>query len=313
MKKNGSENIASMYRRGEISMDEAENRLWAEMYTNPSRYGLVSLDEDELSDFLLSFRPRFRRIIESYDESVAEFETFARNCALFFKMTWRKKQLKIAAERQSLENEIRHDAVESVRPFDDTSNPADIFSGTAARRVARRSSVRRRKIEEDARTTALVLAMKSCRDVDDEALEKLSAFTGIGGGELLKMIESLKSCPETRTARNRRMLMARRDETYYRKRKYEAELGRLDESSHEYMRLRERYERQERAWQKANESLEEGKIPTPKNSDIARILGIKQRKVYYCISHAKEKGVIEDYSEIFKKESEENDPKDEKR
>ena len=93
----------------------------------------------------------------------------------------------------------------------------------------------------------------------------------------------------------------------------EAELGRLDESSHEYMRLRERYERQERAWQKANESLEEGKIPTPKNSDIARILGIKQRKVYYCISHAKEKGVIEDYSEIFKKESEENDPKDEKR
>ncbi len=311
MKKIETNEIPFLFENGKITKTEAIKALWANIYTAPEKYALRSFSEDELSDFLLHFYPRFSSLLDAYDSVSADFTTFVRNCISFYKLSWRKRALKMSAAEQSLDSAVRLGVVEGAETADFRSDPQkseEILK-------IRKKTISKKRLKSAktpaptlrlARDTALVLAMKSCRQIDDKTLQKLASFTGRAEEEIVSMLENVKKHSSSSEKRFEK-LVAKRDSSFFRKRKYSFELSRLDPTSSEYERVKKIVENQTKNWQSQNALLSKSCVRSPRNEDIAKTLGIKMRKVYYCISHVQENGIVENFRDIFQNECSQDD------
>ena len=66
-------------KRGDLTAQEASDKLWIFIYQNPHYFGLQSLDEDQRSDFLIAFSPYFKNLILKYDRNTVSFYSFLRS------------------------------------------------------------------------------------------------------------------------------------------------------------------------------------------------------------------------------------------
>lgn len=297
MRKIEANEIPALVAGGEISEGEAVRALWEDVYSRPGTYALAAFGEDDLSEFLLRFHTRFAALIRAYDGRT-EFTTFVRSCIMLYKLTWRKAALKSRAEEASLLEAAKGGAVESVRLTESPALPLPEPRVRRRRKAGRRFPAPTLRLAKD---TALVLALKSCRAMDDETLRRVSSFTGRSEEEILAMMERLGRSAARNEARRER-IAAQRDEAFYRRRRYARELSALDPQSAEYGRLLRGLEAQSRSWIARNEALERRCVMSPQNEEIAAVLGMRPRKVFYCISHVQKDGVLESYREMFRSE-----------
>lgn len=303
MKKIETNNIPYLLEKKVITAEEAENFLWSEIYFNPQKYNLFDLDEDDLSDFLLKFHKRFNHIIEKYDSTKTDFTTFIRCCMMQFKNTWKKLEAKNYAELKSLEEAIQKGNVESIKFVDLDSNPEKIYLKENLETESKKLLQLTKKNISEAKETALILALKACKDMDDDSISKLSKFTEKTEFEIQNMLENMKQNLGSKE-KNRNQMLKRRDKSYFQKRKLRIELEKLEEDSSEHRKLKNTYENQIKNWKKTNENLTHRYLMSPKNSEIAKMLGISTRKVFYCISHAKNESIMENFQKVFKHFSE---------
>ena len=301
--------IPQLLESRKITMKEAVNGLWADIYAHPEKYNLKDLDEDDLSDFLLTYRTRFPSITKKYDKNKADFTTFIRSCMMQFKTCWSKKKAKAKAAAASLESVLKKNA-ESALVSDCAADP--IAGGTEfddfllefeqedkAEAEEGRTEDEKKKEAKEARETALVLALKACRFMDDPMVSKLSRLTQREESELHTIIDKLKNSMEKKE-KIQRLMIRRRDKSFFNKRKLTIELSNLEETCGEYSKLKNLYENQLRSWKRNNEALSHRYVMSPKNSEIAKIMGISIRKVYYCISHAKDEEKMKIFRKVYK-------------
>ena len=315
MKKFDAKRIPELLGSGKIGTDQAATLLWGEVYANPGLYGLGAMDEDERSDFLLFFHGRFSHIIREFDSGKGDFTTFIRACMTNFRATWKKASVKKAAEEKALSYALEKGEVACSPLFDDRSDPARMKIGEADEisGILKRFAVngaRGNRTMREMRETMLILAMKACADLDDGSIQKLSVFLQKSEDEIHSLVEKLKGGLSERQEK-REKILRRRDSSFFKKRKFSIELENLDESSAEYGRVSERLETQKRSFERNSSLLARRYMMSPRNEEIAKILGISSRKVYYCISHAKEKKNLENLQQIFR-ETEDDIGKNEK-
>lgn len=305
MKKFEVNEIPQLLESREITQKEATEMLWVDIYFNREKYNLKELDEDGISDFLLTYRRRFPNIMRKYDKRKADFTTFMRSCMMQFKSSWNRKRAKAWTESMSVENSMRKSGDTTDFSFEEETIDAMEREANAKTGKEERQAEDKRKEEREVRETALVLALKSCRYIDDSMVAKLSKFTKKNEEDLHKIIDGLKTTMEKKE-RIQNLMIMRRNKSFFKKRKLNAEMEHLEEDCGEYKKVKSLYENQLRSWKRTNETLTHRYVMSPKNSEIARIMGISIRKVYYCISHAKDEEKMRLFQQMFRQGMEES-------
>ncbi|MBR4373361.1 MAG: hypothetical protein IKP49_03245 [Treponema sp.] len=290
MKKVEMNEIPQLLESEKITKEEAAKWIWTNVYFSPEKYNLKELDEDSLSDFLLQYRHRFAHLIEMYDKNRADFTTFIRSCMMQFKNTWKRKSAKSWAEAKSLEQMLENTAL-SIADYE--SDPALILEEDEE------EMLNVKKDAKEVRETALILALKACNDIDDDSIKKLSKFIRKSEVEIHELISKLRGTMQKKE-QIQNLMIRRRDKSFFKKRKFDIELSQLEKGCGEYTKVKKLYESQLKNWKKSNETLTHRYVMSPQNQEIAKIMGISVRKVYYCISHAKDEEKMKIFQQVFK-------------
>lgn len=281
MQKINMDKIPLFIKEKKITKQEAVYYIWEQLYKNPQKYYMADLSEDELSDFLIVFVEKLPSFFDLYLESnKISFSKFLLRYLVSSKNTWlRQKIIRNVNEKtietfnqEESEKDIHKYEIKEVENVVMEENIPETPEKTAKRRIAEMA--------------ALVLTMKAYIDVDDEIVKKVSEFTGIEEEFIYEKIQELKEKNKPREEK-RELLVKRRDNSFYYKRRYQIEMARLDENSKMQSELQEKYEYQEKSLAYNNELLKRRGLLTASNEQIASALGLRPRQVGFCISHIK--------------------------
>lgn len=289
------EEIPTLVKNNQISLDEGAKKLWKYIFQNKRNFGLLGWKEDDCSEFLLELFPKLKVFINSFEPGNIKFSTFLYSCINNYKQSWQRKWAIHTTYEKTLEIALRNAASEYVQS---TPLPSYQSKKKPKSTKAKKTST---KHKTNAKLTTLILALKSCQELNDETIDKVCDFTQVEKSELLEMIESLKKTKE-KTATKRNHLINRRNRAYLFHRAYNIKLSLMDSNNDKYNEIRRKYENQTKKWKEQNKMLLHRYSIAPRNKDIAEKLGIKPRKVYFCISHVKKDGVIEEMQKIYREE-----------
>ena len=306
------EALPEAVRSGEMTAAEGAKIIWEDIYTNPMRYGLIRLTEDQKSDLLLESRGLFERLFEKFVPGQVTFQTYISSCIMRQKKHFLKVQLAKENERRSMASLLRtkneedsqkylpHEScgsMERVSRSKNTRNFSDIIGGGGSRD---------KRIAE---LTALILALKACKDVDDETVSAVSDFTKIDKSLLYDEIQNLKDSMARRDE-NHQKLIRKRNNAFFFHRKYMQEMLSPNITKERMRLLQKKYEEQTRKWEKNNEALSR-RSNTPSNQEIARRIGMRPRTVSFYISHVRNTENLARIRNIYMKDSDNEKPADE--
>lgn len=299
MKKININDLPEELESKKISPEDAVNAVWAEIYTNPKNYGLEDFSEDEKSDFLIDFREKISLLFSKYDKNLGTFSAFLRGCITFLKSSWKKRILKEKSDKKTTESFLIDKLKNDLSKFSSENS----IESDGKSETTKKDSDCKIKIKT---LTILVLALKACRDIDDELISKMSKFAGIDERKLQKLVQEMKNVAlQNENAREK--LIAKRNNAFYFRRKYGIEMQKMEINDFSYEKLRLRYEHQTKNWIKSNELLTKRGINGPTNVDVAKKLGLKPRTVGFYLFKAKK-----NLSENQMEQNDEADDSDEK-
>ena len=292
-----------------ITKQEAARLIWAELYVHPQKYGLMPMTEDQKSELLLNIHKSFETFLDKFVPGTVSFRTFISACIIKQKNNFLRGQAEKGAEKKSLAAYLASKTEEDSRVY--AIKPEEFEKVPANNNDRQYSDITNQKVEniqqrykKIAEITSLVLLMKACKDIDDDAIESVSNFTKIDKSLLYKTIQELKESMNHKDEVNQK-LIERRNNAFFYHRKYMHEMILQQTETKRIKLLKERYEKQTKKWKNQNESLSV-RSKTPSNEEIAKALGIKPRMVSFYINHVREGKNLE---QIKKMLSPENDAK----
>ena len=293
--------IPQMLEEGKMTKREAVMKVLKVVYTNPGRFNLLDMEEDERSDFLLASLPRFEKILERYDKSHGPIGAYIFYSMPGIRIYWTKKKSEEAAiqraAKRSLGNiyEIEQDSINSAFGGKEEgalkikdSGGENLEMPLLFKRVfGRRTNLLEPKSVFYKKRAAFVLALKSAWYIDDESVGKLSGYCGFSQECVFKAIHKIKKGLEERSVQ-RADLEARRDKAWYFVCKYREQLARMDPSSERFRQMTRKLEYQLKAWKKKTKLLQSCQMTlAPKNNELARMLKIKPYRISLLLSYAK--------------------------
>lgn len=282
-----------------ISKKEAADIIWKEIYLAPPKFGL-QLSEDKKSDFLLFLRERMETLFDEFIPGKIKFRTFIWGLARNTYSTWRRK-MKIARENEETTQKTFRTAYEDIC----SSYYEQEFMSACAPESEDIKEEWKKKEREIAEKATLILALKTCHEINEELVESVSKFTHIEKQELMDKIDKLKEKSIYKKQR-RDQIIRRRDNAFYYHRKYLVELSKLKKGSSSFARVEKKYQQQTERWKRQNQLLAHRFVLAPTNSDIADELGMKPRQVCFYINHIKRKKASfrEQMDEVLRSEKE---------
>ena len=274
------ERIPALVAEGTMSKKEGAYCIWEEIYCDPHKYGIAFLDEDEKSDFLLSLLEKFEYAITDFVPQKAKFSTYLYRRLRIAYIGWHRKQLTDVVGEMITRTALKTQYDEEVHKYETAGNAADSEQPTI---LARRFTTSQQRTS--AKTTALVLTLKHCHDVDGTILKNVSRFVDIDVAELESLVRSLRKQSDHKVAQRARVIR-RRDNAFYYHRKYLNELSQLQEGTARFEKVQQKYQKQTENWIRQNELLAHRFVLSPTNESIAKEIGMKPRRVSFYIRRA---------------------------
>lgn len=273
--------LPELVKDGKISILEAKDFLWCELYKNPATYCLATLDEDQKSEFLISISQKLSDFIQRYKKGPVPFDCFLKACIKRAFASWIRKELKkIAGENCLNENHIL-DYEQLV--FE--QSPQHIDEDKTYQKEKAKLSEKRKKILKD---LIHICACKACNEIDDEMIARIADFLEIEVSDFKDEIKELRQKTQDKVKR-RQIMIQRRNQAFFFRKKFLYQLRRLEKDTASYSVLLEKYKAQTQSWKKINEQLEHRFYPCPTTKDISSSCGIKQRQVSYYLNHQKKR------------------------
>lgn len=274
----------------EISINDAVNLIWSEIYINPFRYGLADFDEDERSDFLLEFREKLPSLFRRFDKSLGFFSSYLRGCIFYKKISWKKNRTNrnagyFTTDKFLLDKIRDSSSIEENELYEETSEISEYEIKNNEIHISDNNQESKSKVEI---FTILALTLKACNDVDDKLISKISNFTGMKEDALHKLVQEMKSVA-SKNKKSMEKIIKRRNNAFYFRRKYGLEMQNSLPSSESYEELQKRYNSQTKNWIKNNEILQNQYAKGPSNVEIAKKLGLNPRTVGFYLFCAKKK------------------------
>ena len=279
-------------KRGELTAQEASDKLWIFIYQNPHYFGLQSLDEDQRSDFLIAFSPYFKNLILKYDRNTVSFYSFLRSSLKLSETSWLKRHLKKYASYQTVSDIYQQDEETVENSFEEKTIDRS-FKKSLEENILEdidylNMNNLSKKKQEVIRNFIHIMACKACNELTDEHISRIASFLNLDEEVFFNEIKNLKKISGCRLA-TRKKIIERRNQAYFFHKKYLYELMRIDPESPSYEDLIKRYKMHTNTWKKHNLLLSNRFSLSPSAKEIAENVGMKPRTVWFYLNHAKKR------------------------
>lgn len=275
--------IPQLLKTKKITEQTARNFIWEEIFNNPRKYGLCTLTEDQLSEFLLFGSSVFIQYVKNYTNSSIDFTIFLRACIKHTYKNWLKRQIKAKAGEQCLQDQsifdfeyrqekMNEDYIEKNHSFQTKQN----FSKTLDNMSKKKQEILKEFIH--------ICACKACNEIDPAMLKNISEFLKMNHEHFCREIEELKLRTACKRAK-RNFMLERRNRAFFFHKRSLFELSKIDPSSSCYNTVSEKYENQTNSWKNINSLLKHRFVVSPTVAEISKVTGIKERRVSFFLTH----------------------------
>ena len=294
----GLDSLPQEWERGNVTVGSAAMKIMEIVYTNPGRFNLLDMDEDERSDFLLDALPKFEGLLARYDKRLGPLGAYVYFSLPGMRRSWTRKVREAEIGKKAAKAGVRdiyEAAMEKTAVCVAEKKPQyetwDSFEGgneLIFRRVlSRRKSLLESKENFYRRRSAFLLALKSAWYINDEGIKKLSGYLGCPPSGLSNIVDEVKSSLVEKNER-RRSIEEKRDKAWYFVCKYRARLKALDPSSEGWKTTKRKLDYQMRSWKRKNQILQGCRMTVaPKNNELARLLKIHPHRISAFLNYAK--------------------------
>lgn len=288
--------IPKQLKQGLITVKEAVNQTGTFLMENYPMFGLHRYDDDFRSDIIVAFLERGEHLLELYNPEMGEYLTFLfsyintlinSRVKYLAKYSIHQKVTQEEALRMLDEKEIRYQNIN----YKSLYSPKIPYSYNKVPAEELRNALKDIS-EGHLDKKLLVLALKSSFYITDPQIEKVCSFYKIEKKIFYELIEFCKSSV-TRKEFRRNQFQERRNYAYYHHKRYRRLLEKLKEDDKNdnsilISQLIEKEIRYKKKWKNLNKSFESGLLNLrPTNKTIAKLLGICERQVTYCLSCAR--------------------------
>ncbi|MCR5047226.1 MAG: hypothetical protein K6A42_11680 [Treponema sp.] len=290
--------IPARCEKGELSKKEAAMKIMEVVYTNPGRFNLLDMDEDERSDFLLEMIPKFEGLMDRYDKSLGPLGAYIYFSIPGMRLSWSKKRLESEAGDRAAAPSVKGIYEASIarktlavyesrglpekRPLEKDEPPLvfkRIFS-----RPGRKLETRENLFKQRA---ALVLALKSAWYMDDEKIKRVSGYCGCSSQCVAETLEKIKGSLVEKSEQRER-LEQMRSKAWYFVCKYRERLAALEPGTEAWKKTKKKLDYQLSSWKNKNRLLQGCRMTvSPKNKDLAKILSVKPYRISAYLKYAK--------------------------
>ena len=287
-----------LVKNGELSQNVALNKILTVIYTNPHRFCLGQLSDDDRSDFFLFLYTKLRNIFTNYNSKGSPFIVYLYSCISLELSAWNRMRYRNSFSADCTNFIIEQLYEEEVFLYEQHEIslcpppallPKQLCTASYHPITQYKLTDTKKFLKNDRdRKAALVLALKSCYYINDNDIDRICCLCGCNKGNLTNTIQTLKSSLTNKAERVRKY-KERRDISFFFHRRYSSQLKNLPFNSYRYEQLSRKYERQSKLWKKKNDFLQNSKSRvTPTNKAVAEVLGLCERQVCYYIAYAKE-------------------------
>ena len=292
--------IPKMLERGKMTKKEAVMKIMRVVYTNPGRFNLLDMNEDERSDFLLEAFNKFDGLLDRYDKSLGPLGAYIFYSISGIKMTWARKK----GDERAIKRAIRRDfkniyetALEKSERLAKTE--ADLLKVKDAgldggdeplvfkRILGRRTNFLEPKEVFYKKRAAFALALKSAWYLDDKSLGKVCDYCGLSKNSFFKTALIIKRSLVARSEK-RAKIEEMRDKAWLFVCKYREQLARMDPLCERFKVVKKKLDYQLNSWKNKNKILQSYQLTlSPRNKDLAKMLNIKAYRLSVFLNYAK--------------------------
>ncbi len=314
------DDIPDLVKSNKLSSQQACIQIYYTAYMNPARFGLLNLDEDSRSDFLLYFlQYKTQTLIENYNPKISPFGAYIYKTIQTAILTYNKKMsdkknydkiffmdsfcdyqtkmeeyensvTKIASNQESFncKNQIKIKTHELQNSKNENFVIPLVFKQlfTKAPHRLTITDSHQRKLKRG----LLILALKSAWYISDSQIQKVSKICSIPPDVLTESVCHLKSKLITK-ALNRQTIENNRNRAYCFIHNYRMQLENLD-TNHDYLKsnkLKKKLDFHIANWEKKTKFLSNGRLKiAPSNSEIASVVGLSSRFVSFYMRKLQE-------------------------
>lgn len=299
------DDIPDLVKSNKLSKQEACLQVYYILYTNPPRFGLLDLDEDTRSDFLLYFlQNKTSTLLESYNPMISPFGAYVYKTIQTSLMTFSKKlqdhknynkifiQDSICSyQQQSEDSENSILKIASQEPAFSSVDPNNYIPHLVYRQIFSKASHRLavndskdRKIKRG----ILILALKSAWYISDSQINRVSQICSIPTQVITDSVCKLKSRLINK-ALNRQLIENNRNRAYCFIHNYKMQLENKESDSIKLEQIKKKLDFQTENWNKKTLRLKSGKNKiAPTNEEIGEIIGLSGRFVSFYIRKLRE-------------------------
>lgn len=312
MQKNELDSLPEKVALGKLDKKQAVMKVLEILYTNPARFGLQTLDEDERSEFLLEALPKFEAMLERHNERISPFGAYLFHSIPGMKISWAKKKIEDARGEKAMKNSMEEAfksneektllevAIPSRRVAQCRRIRTDFFSDASSiaahkkgefRDIGKifakqgRSIIAQNRLHE--KRSALVLALKSAWYMDDAKIEKISDFCECPKEIFMKKVHDIRNKLVEKSERHE-VLVQKRDKAWFFICKYREEISQMEKGGIEYEKWKRKLNYQLNNWKRKNRLLQKCNYRiSADNETVAKALNVSAHKVSTYLNYAR--------------------------
>lgn len=286
MYKNELDCLPVKIRLGAISKKEAAMKVMEAVYTNPFRFNLQTMDEDDRSDFLIDMLPKFENLLERYEPLRSPFGAYLYYSLPGLRKTWSRRKIDNSMGQKAMASSVQDIYDYKNERILRVASPSSIEERFQT--LLKEHSMKEEKTKIFQKRSAMVLALKSAWYIDDKQIEKISDFCECPKDVIMDKVQTLRDgLVEKREKHDD--LTKKRDRAWYFICKYRDQLSRIDKDSKAYYDNIRKLKYQLNSWKKKNNLIKKSvQRICPDNNTIAKTLNLDPHKISAYINYAKE-------------------------
>ena len=236
--------IYLQYRAKELTRDETESLLLAEIFKSPKYYGLTNPNEDEVSSFLLWIHHHIPSILEKYNPEESTFLTYFTTAIRLRYRSWRRQVVKERLIQEILDTHHYQESLENEEHFLEVAEIEPVYTTNGNQKLQPRHPLSTKQV-----TTILVLALRSIHSLSDSIISKIPPLTGISQDQFQRCLERIEEHIEKKK-KLQQQLERKINRTYIFYQQHKQELEALDPSMSQYHIVAHQYKYKQKLLEK---------------------------------------------------------------
>lgn len=258
---------------GIISEKKAMSAIFTSILHNKAFFGLKTLDDDEMSDFLLYIFENIRKSFYTYNIQKSSFLTYVQNIIRLNLKSWIRIRRRVNSVQRYVLNYSKNEYSE------DDSEPLYFSEQNDSYNISSKCKTGIDKIQ------LLAVALKASYFLTPQHITALSCKTGYHEDYIWKLKKNIDEHMKDKYLKNEARIEKVNKSYFFRQRALDA-LSMLTKNHPYYLKVYRTFQFHDKNWKNRRDSVQYRTV-VPVNSYIARLLNVSESVINRAIAKAK--------------------------